>query len=141
MASTIPVLDGKTVSAHFDLTNRVLIVVYRGVLDATATGNLTSWLQSLRDVMAEQEVRGIVFDLRKVVRFKRDNLYSAHEQSTELDRELEGRQLPVALLVGNYYQEQMAKGTLLQAPDADRREIVHNMDAAVAYIGSWYAQR
>lgn len=140
MTATIPILSSKTVNAYFDTQTGVLFVSYYGVLDASTSGNLYDWIEQMRDVVDSHGVRGLVFDLRKVVRFKRDNLYTTAEQSERLSEQLDHRVYPIALVVGNYYQEQMAKVTILVAHDAERREIVRSMEEALGYIGSWYAR-
>ncbi|TVR22800.1 MAG: hypothetical protein EA396_05280 [Anaerolineaceae bacterium] len=140
MTATIPILSSKTVNAHFDTQTGVLFVSYYGVLDASTSGNLYQWIEQMKDVVDSHGVRGLVFDLRKVVRFKRDNLYTAAEQSQRLSEQLDHRIYPIALIVGNYYQEQMAKVTLLVTHDSERREIVRSMEEALTYIGSWYAR-
>jgi hypothetical protein len=139
MSATIPVLDSKSVSAYFDLENDVLFVSYYGVLDASTSGNLTTWLDQMAEVIGTRPIRGMVFDLRKVVRFKRENLFTTAEQTEQLQEQLDHQKFPVALVVANYYQEQMAKITLLVTPDANRRQIVYSMESALTYIESWYA--
>lgn len=139
MSATIPVLDRKNVSAHFDLTENILVVSYRGVLDATVAGNLHDWIDQMQTVIGARPLRGLVFDLRKVLRFKRDSIFSSREQSDELQNRLGNQVFPIALLVSTYYQEQMAQVTLLTATDADRRKIVYSMDDAFQMIRQWSA--
>ncbi len=140
MSATIPVLDNKNISAYFDIERNLLFVTYYGVLDASASGNLNEWVDQMREVIGVRPVRGMIFDLRKVVRFKRENLFTSAEQTLQLQEHLDNQKYPIALVVTNYYQEQMAKITMLITPDASRRHIVYSMEEATSYIQSWYAR-
>jgi hypothetical protein len=140
MSATIPVLNSKSVAAHFDLQHNILHVAYRGILDASTNGNLHDWVAQMRDVAGDKTLKGIIFDFRKVVRFKRDSLYNAREQSQKLNQHINGEGYPIALVVSNYYQEQMVGITLLVTNDAHLRKIVRSQEAALDYILSMQAR-
>ncbi len=141
MSVTIPILDSKNVYAHFDIDTSILNVAYYGVLDSDSAVDLHTWIEQMRDTIGARPIKGVIFDFRKVVRFKRDNLYTTAQQSQQLQQHTESRQCPIALIVSTYYQEQMVQIMMLTATDAEMRRVVHTEEEARYYVTQGYAEQ
>jgi hypothetical protein len=140
MSTTIPILDTKNVNAHFDVDTCILRVSYYGVLDGDSAVDLHTWIEQMRETIGPRPIEGVIFDLRKVIRFKRDNLYTTAEQSQQLQQQI-NRRCPIALIVSTYYQEQMVQVMMLTATDADMRQVVYSEEEAFYYITQGYAEQ
>lgn len=141
MSATIPILDGKNVNAHFDVDTNILHVSYYGVLDGDSAVDLHVWIEQMREIVGARPIQGVIFDLRKVVRFKRDNLYTTAEQSQLLRQHTDNSHCPIAMLVSTYYQEQMVQVMMLTATDANLRQIVYSEEDALHYVNQGYAEQ
>jgi hypothetical protein len=141
MSTTLPILDSKNVHAHFDVDTNILHIAYYGVLDGDSMIDLHVWFEQMRETVGARPIQGVIFDLRKVIRFKRDNLYKAAEQSLQLQQHTENPQCPIAMWVSTYYQEQMVQVMMLTAPDANMRQIVYTQEDALYYVSKGYAEQ
>lgn len=141
MSTTLPILDSKNVTAHFDVTTNILHVTYYGVLDGDSAVDLHTWIEQMRETIGSHPIAGVIFDLRKVVRFKRDNLYTTAEQSQQLRQQTDNRHCPIAMIVATYYQEQMVQVMMLTATDANMRQVVYSEEDALYYVHKGYAEQ
>lgn len=140
MTTTIPALDEERVSAHFDAEKGISFITYRGVLDATTTRQMYAWVGDLLNVIGPDATRGVVIDFREVKRFTRDNLYTTRRQSSDINESTDNSGHPVALIVANYYQDQMVRVSMMATPGERRKRVVNTRDEALSFINNWQAK-
>lgn len=135
MPATMPVLNEADVQAHCE--NGVLFVAFAGTLTGRTNARTADWVDQLRQVVPAESLRGVVFDFRSVIRFRRDNLYTALNAEDEASP-VSVHAIPTALLVTNYYQRQMIDVMLMMSAEPERKQVVESMDEALAFIEGWH---
>ena len=86
-------------------------------------------------------MRGEVFDFRDVTQFMPDNLMDARRNSRRYNVKNDVRRLPVAMIVKDFYQEEILRGPMQNVRENVRKTIVRNMDDALMFITNWHAQQ
>lgn len=140
MTMTLPILAHENVTAYFDVKLGISFVSYKGVLDSDTTKVLYGWVKSLLPLIGENTTRGVIFDFRQVTRFTRDNLHASRQESSKINRQKDMSTHPVALIVGNTYQEQMVTASMQLTPIEERKRVFYNMEDALDYIEYWHEE-
>jgi hypothetical protein len=132
--------DAENFSAWYDDEQKILHVVYKGVLTPDTTTQFYRWLGELiqRRPADVVRARGSIYDFRQVTGFDSRNLTSAQRQSQQLNTKADMSSHPVALLVDTRLQEQILHVELKISPQQDRKRIVHSEDEAYAFIASFH---
>lgn len=138
MTRTLPLLNETDVQARFDQEQGISFITYGRVVNSVTTRKVYGWVDDLLTVIAPDATRGVVFDFRQVKRFMRDNLLTARRYTLESNSKRDNSGHPVAMLVGNYYQEQMVNIAIMVSPDSERKRIVRSFDEALTYIADWH---
>lgn len=141
MMDDLPRLDTEHVSAYFDPQMGISFITYRGHLTAEVTETLYAWVRSLLPHIGPDATRGVIFDFRQVTRFHQGNLEASRKQSVTINQEADNSTHCVALIVDNFYQEQLVSVSMNLTPGEKRKRIVRSMDEALAYIETWHAGR
>lgn len=134
-------LESLNASARYDEESDLIRVTYRGVLDATATATVYSWLAELFKTLDADRVRGEVFDFREVTVFGPDNLMEARKKSRGFNLKMDTSHLPVAMIVANFYQEEILRGPMQNVPENQRKVIVHTEAEANEFIDNWHREK
>lgn len=140
--SMIPSLETENVSAYYDTEARITFVTYRGELNAQVTDTYYQWLNRLIVALDGAVSRGVVFDFRAVTNFHKSNLIATNRNSRQTKRRHPNTHThPVALITATMYQESMVRITTHLTGQEWRKQIVHTMDDAIAFIDSWHDHR
>jgi hypothetical protein len=138
---TIQDLAIEQATAHFDADERIAYITYSGFLDAATTVAVYDWIQSVIDEVGIENIYGEIFDFRKVVEFAPDNLMEARKKSRRLNITQDVKNLPVAMIVKDFYQEEILRVPMKNVPENNRKTIVQNMKDARAFLDAYHAQQ
>jgi hypothetical protein len=141
--TAIETLETEQVRGWYDEEQRILFVVYRGLLSPDVTAQVYRWLGNMiqtNPVEAAKAV-GSIYDFRQVTGFDSRNLTSAQRQSQQLNTKADLSSHPVALIVQSMMQEQMLKVELKISPQQTRKRIVRSDAEALAFINSFRPER
>lgn len=134
-------LETDNATVKYDEERNVIWVKYRGLLDATATAKVYSWLAEFFNAPDNNMVYGEVFDFRDVETFGPDNLFEARKKSRGFNLTQNVSDLPVAMICANFYQEEILRGPMQNVPENNRKMIVHDEDEALQFIFDWHKER
>jgi hypothetical protein len=137
---TIEPLETPGASAHYDEATRIVYITYKGYLTSEASSTAYAWLKSLIDEVGEESIYGEVFDFRPVLEFMPDNLMDARKKARGLNLRID-LLFPVAMLVKDFYQEEILRGPMQNVPENTRKRIVRTMDEALAFFEEWHSQQ
>lgn len=136
---SIAPLEHPNASARWDEETRIAFIEYVGALSGEASTAVYNWLA---DVNTEIGVPyGEVFDFRKVTEFLPDNLMEARKKSRRRNLRLDVHHLPVAMIVKDFYQEEIMRGPMQNVPENTRKAIVRTMDEAIAFLHQWHQDK
>ena len=134
-------LQQANAEAQFDENTQIAYITYRGLLDASATNAVYDWLGNLIDEIGIENLYGEIFDFREVKEFMPDNLIEARRNSRRYNMRNDVRTLPVAMVISNYYHEEILRGPMQNVEENKRKAIVWNMENAEAFLQGWHASR
>lgn len=138
---SIAPLEMEQASAHFDEESKIAFIKYNGVLSAEESTAVYNWLADLVEVVGLEGIYGEVFDFRKVEEFAADNLMQARRNSRRHNMRNNVRRLPVAMIISNFYQEEILRGPMQNVEENKRKALVQNMDEAVAFLNKWHEEQ
>ncbi len=130
-------LDAEQASAYYDEAHHLIRVAYRGRLGSDVTLLVYDWIDTVVNAVGVEHILGEIFDFREVQEFLPENLQTARKTSKRMNVRLDTSQIPVALVVGNAYQEEMLRGPMQVSPEHARKRIVKSEDEALAFIDEW----
>lgn len=133
---TIPVLSHPNARAEYNAETRVATITYSGFLNAEASTAVYDWLADLAQHVGL--VYGEVFDFRQVTEFMPDNLMEARKKSRRRALRPQTQLVPVAMIVKDFYQEEILRGPMQNVPENQRKAIVHSVDEALAFLQDWH---
>lgn len=133
---TILSLNEERVQGRYDETTRIVHIVYSGQLDADASTAAYNWLATINETVGMPY--GEIFDFRNVTEFMPDNLLEARKKSRRRNLRNEVHQLPVAMVVKDYYQEEILRGPMQNVPENQRKTIVKSVEEAVDFLHEWH---
>lgn len=136
--SNITSIEGDGFSVQFDGQTGIMMGVYDEVLTAEATASLYVKGAKLAQEVGLDNIRGMVFDFRRVKRFDKKNMATAQRESYRANSRLDMSHIPVALLVETPLQETTVRISAQVTPDQDRKQIVHTLEEASAFIDAWH---
>ncbi len=129
-------LTHENASGTYDPETRIAYITYTGMLTAEASVAVYNWLG---DVTQEEGLLyGEVFDFRNVLEFAPDNLMEARKKSRRRNLRSNIHHLPVAMIVKDFYQEEILRGPMQNVPENQRKTIVQTLDDALAFIHQWH---
>ncbi len=133
-------LDIKNARAHYNADSHVVYVTYRGLLSAEDSTTVYQWLHDLVLEVGTDHIYGEVFDFRDVQEFLPDNLMDARKKSRGLNLRI-NVDFPVAMIVKDFYQEEILRGPMQNVPENTRKSIVRSMDEAQQFIAEWHTEQ
>lgn len=130
------------IDARYDATEKLLIVVYQGVLSPEVTSQFYGWLINLmkENPALVAEARGSIYDFRQVTDFQSKNITTARRESSSVTQTADVRDHPVALVVESKLQERMVESTMRITQQTDRKRVVHTIEEAKAFIDDWHQE-
>jgi hypothetical protein len=128
-------------SARYDNDAGIVYVTYSGYLTGEASTAVYDWLGDVIQTVGIDKMRGEVFDFREVTEFLPDNLMDARRNSRRYNFRNDVRKLPVAMIVKDFYQEEILRGPMQNVRENARKTIVRNMDEALTFINDWHTQQ
>jgi hypothetical protein len=134
-------LKTEKADARFDEESRIAYIEYRGILTAEESLAIYDWLADLVQELGIENIYGEIFDFREVSEFASDNLMEARRNSRRYNMRNRIRKLPVAMIVSNYYQEEILRGPMQNVEENKRKAVVWNMDDAIAFLHDWHARQ
>lgn len=137
---TISPLAHENAHAYFDGETGIAYITYSGILSADVTTAVYNWLGDLLSRVGMEHVYGEIFDFTDVTEFMPDNLVAARRKSRRYNMRNNVRRLPVAMIVSNFYQEELLRGPLQNVEENKRKTIVRSMDEARAFLKQWHTE-
>lgn len=138
---SISPLNKDKASALFDEDSHIAFIKYSGILTADESLAVYDWLGDLIQELGVENVYGEIFDFREVQEFASDNLMEARRNSRRYNMRNRVRLLPVAMIVSNYYQEEILRGPMQNVEENKRKAIVRTMDDALTFLHEWHAEQ
>lgn len=135
---SVTTLQHPNATATWDDSQRIAFIEYVGALSGEASTAVYNWLA---DVNTTRGVPyGEIFDFRKVTEFLPDNLTEARKKSRRRNMRSAVHQLPVAMIVKDFYQEEILRGPMQNVPENTRKAIVRTMEEALAFLHQWHTE-
>ena len=138
---TFKTLEHDRATASFDAETRIAMITYSGQLTAEASAAVYEWLNDLIRTLGSKEVYGEIFDFRMVTEFMPDNLMDARKNSRRLNLRQEAQSIPVAMIVKDFYQEEILRGPMQNVPENVRKTIVKSVEEAYDFFARWHETR
>ncbi len=124
--------------ARYDEETGIIYVNYSGLLDGETSTAVYNWLGDLTDAVGIEKMRGEVFDFREVTEFMPDNLMDARRNSRRYNLRNDIQRLPVAMIVKDFYQEEILRGPMQNVKENQRKTIVWSSEEALTFIQNWH---
>lgn len=131
-------LEIQNVYATYDETTRIVHVTYRGSLDSEVSSAVYEWLNRLIEMVGAQAIFGQIWDFRNVDQFMPENLQDARKNSRIMNLKQDTGRFPVAMIVKDYYQEEILRGPMKNVPENTRKAIVHSTKDGLAFLQQWH---
>jgi len=134
-------LEIPNATAIYDPETHVAKIEYRGILDGDVTIQVYDWLDDLYRDVGLESILGQIFDFRKVQAFEESNLSTARRTSNRMNMRVDTSNIPVALLVNDFYHEEILRGSMRIPAEHVRKRIVWSEDEAWTYIKNWHSDK
>ncbi|MCU0480550.1 MAG: hypothetical protein MUE54_04980 [Anaerolineae bacterium] len=131
-------LEIPNATAIYDPETHITRIEYRGILDGDVTIQVYDWLDDLYRDIGLDAIMGQIFDFRKVQAFEESNLSTARRTSNRMNMRVDTSNIPVALLVNDFYHEEILRGSMRIPAEHVRKRIVWSEDEALNYIKNWH---
>jgi hypothetical protein len=138
---SITPLQHDNARARYDSDSGIAHITYTGYLTGEASTAVYDWLADVTQAIGIENMRGEVFDFRDVTEFMPDNLMDARRNSRRYNVKNDVRRLPVAMIVKDFYQEEILRGPMQNVRENARKTIVRTMDDALGFIRDWHTQQ
>lgn len=136
----VPDLNHPNAKAYFNQENQIVYITYTGVLSADASTAVYDWLHDVAQTVGIENMYGEIFDFRDVTEFMPDNLMSARSNSRRMNMRQNVKKLPVAMIVKDFYQEEILRGPMQNVKENKRKTVVRTMDDAEDFLNQWHAE-
>jgi hypothetical protein len=136
----IPDLETPNANAKFDSEKRIAFITYSGNLTSSDSGAVYSWLHDLMQDIGTENLYGEIFDFRNVNEFMPDNLMDARKKARGLNLRIP-LAFPVAMIVKDFYQEEILRGPMQNVPENTRKAIVRSLEEALAFLDEWHTRQ
>jgi hypothetical protein len=132
------VLEVERAKAHYDDAQQIIFVTYEGELNGDVTLQVYEWLDELFKSVDATTIKGQIFDFRKVTSFQQDNLQAARRASNRFNMRMDTSHIPVALVIGDPYHDEIMRSGMRISPDHRRKKIVWSHDEAHEFLKEWH---
>jgi hypothetical protein len=133
-------IKGENYIVRYDDEKGILYGIYSSV----ASGDITAriYMSSLKFVrtVGIDNIQGMIFDMRRVEEFSRDNLASIQRENFNMDRKFNMNFVPTALVVDTAIQEQFARMTIGVSNGQERKCIVYSLAEAHMFFEEWHSE-
>lgn len=131
-------IKGENYIVRYDNETGVLYGIYSSI----ATGEITalihmSALKFVRNAGIEN-ISGMIFDMRRVEEFSRDNLAAVQRESFNIDKKYNMNFVPIAFVVETGMQEQFARMFIGSTNGQDRKTIAFSLAEAHMFFEEWH---
>lgn len=130
-------LDVEQANARFDPEKRIAFIHYHGVLGSDVTLRVYEWLDELYKEIGTDGFAGQIFDFRDVQEFDESNLATARKTSGKMNLRVDTSHIPVALIVSDFYHEEILRTAMRISPEHVRKKIVWSEDEALSFLNQW----
>jgi hypothetical protein len=110
-------------------------VTYHETLTPQITAEAYHWFIDHAELVAL--IKGWIFDFRQVQKFEQGNFQAIKRESRETRQEVDISHIPVALIVGTLYQEQMVKVASKITGQEKRIQLVYTEEEALKFFREW----
>ena len=131
-------LEIENATAYYDDESQLIRIQYSGALGGQVTVDVYQWIGKLVEEIGVEAVRGEIFDFRDVTTFMPDNLMEARRKSRGFNLRNDISHLPVAMVIGTAYHEEILRGPMQNPPENARKTIVYSEEEAVQFIEEWH---
>lgn len=131
-------LEIQQAAAHYDDTTRLVRIVYHGELGAEVTRQVYDWLEELYEAVGTDAIYGQIFDFRKVTQFLDENLQAARRASKIANIRMDTSRFPVALLISDFYHQEILRSAMRVTPDNERKRLVWSEAEALEFFQQWH---
>ncbi|GAB5492824.1 MAG: hypothetical protein Phog2KO_30390 [Phototrophicaceae bacterium] len=128
-------------SAEYAEDSKIAFIKYSGVLTAEESTAVYNWLADLVETVGLTDIYGEVFDFREVTEFAPDNLMEARRNSRRYNMRNRVHDLPVAMIISSFFQEEILRGPMQNVEENKRKAIVWEMEDAINFLDNWHAQQ
>lgn len=133
-------LEVEQASAYYDLEKHIAYIKYRGVLGSDVTIQVYDWLDELYKEYGTEGFYGQIFDFREVKEFDESNLATARKTSNKMNMRIDTSHIPVALIVSDFYHEEILRTAMRISPEHIRKKIVWSEADAYAFLDEWVSE-
>jgi hypothetical protein len=130
-------LKTENAEIYVDEETDILYIVYNGEISPQVTAQVYGWQAQHSRPEILKMLRGSIYDFRNVTKFNPGNLSTIQRKSRELNTTIQEYHIPVALLVSNFYQEQMVRVSSQISPNEERKRIVKSVEEAIAFFNQY----
>jgi hypothetical protein len=136
-------LETDTISARYDANEKVLYVVYRGIMTPDVTTTYYAWALELvkSDPTLLRTAYGSVYDFRQVKQFAASNIGTAVQQSQQANTQFDVSHIPIALLTETPLQTEWVRLTNQLMPGQDHKQLVKSIEEAHVFFKEFHAKR
>ena len=134
----VPRLDSDPVTAYFDPVSQITHTIYRGKLTPEVTLQAYQWTFAALEVIDVKDIRGSIYDFRRVTEFHNANLSILQRVSQKANIQYDFSHIPVALIVSSLLQEHLVLVYMKVSPQEKRKRIVKSEPEALAFINEWH---
>src|SRR5258708_4643188 len=135
---TYRALNTPNVQAHYDEHTKLIMLTYLDNLPPNGPNLFYEWLYDLADAIEIGNVHGGIIDIRPLTNFPAMTLGSSVKGAKVLNQRIDLSQLPVAYVVKNLYQREVAQMFVKMAPQANRRAIIDSLEKGLKFIEDWH---
>ena len=133
-------LEIEQASATYDSDTGIIYVAYNGILTGEPAKEVYAWLGELYQEIDINSMYGQVFDFRQVTEFDNSNLKTARRTSNRMNMSVDTSSVPVAMIVGDPYHQEILLGSMRISPENVRKKIVWSEDEAQEFLDSWHSK-
>ncbi|GAB4516922.1 MAG: hypothetical protein OHK0046_22990 [Anaerolineae bacterium] len=127
-------LEIEQASAVYNPETRIAYIAYRGLLSSEVTVEVYAWLEYLYRTVGAEGFYGQIFDFTGVEEFAPSNITTARRVSNRINMIIDTSHIPVGLIVGNFYHEQMLLSAMRVSPENVRKKIVWSEAEALSFF-------
>lgn len=138
---SIAPLTLENATARYDTDSKIAFITYKGVLSAEDSVAVYDWLADLIEAIGLENIYGEIFDFREVTEFAPDNLMEARRTSRRYNMRNRIRKLPVAMVISNFYQEEILRGPMQNVEENKRKAVVWELDDAFKFLEEWHNEQ
>ncbi|MEL6526724.1 MAG: hypothetical protein AAFQ07_13560, partial [Chloroflexota bacterium] len=120
--------------------NNILYSIYGTEATAEKTVRLFMAEMKMAEEVGIENIQGIIYDMRRIDVFSRDNLAAMQRESFRFDSREDLSGVPTAFVVESMMQERIADLLIKMTSGKERKNICFSSAEAHAFFAEWHAQ-